>query len=394
MLLCNGDIVLKHFKVIKPRGEGGQAYTYEGVNIRSNKNVLIKARKSSSNNAAAIERFKREGAIRIDDPHIVTPIAGDGDFIIFPLIDALTLEEIINDGKYLLKNDDALIIMVKTAQAIVAIHQNNMIHRDIKPSNILCDPLTKLVYLIDLGAAKHFDLPNMTKCDNVIASPMNASPEQLTNPSRVDVRSDIYSLGCTGYKILTNNDPFEGETVPEIMTKVVNEMPIPIRHYNPGAPDILVTAIERMMAKNPDDRFSSMDEVITYLTGQTPQSTSGYYCLACGQKSGPESCPSCGRRFLNSKLVVRTPENQSRTYNIAIGDYCIGREQLGNQKHVSKKHCNFSVSENGRIRICDNHSTNKTYVNRKTVHSMTALSPNDIVEIADLTAFIVNAKTN
>ncbi len=379
---------------MKPRGEGGQAYTYEGIDIRTNNKVLIKARKSSSNNAAAIERFKREGAVCLIDPHVVMPIAGDGDYIVFPFIDALSLEEIMNDGKYLLKSDDALIIMVKIAQAAAAIHQNNMIHRDIKTANILYNPETKLVYLIDFGAAKHFDLPTMTKCDNVIASPLFASPEQLNNPSKVDARSDIFSLGCTGYKILTNTDAFEGATIAEITTKVLNDTPLPIRHFNPGAPEILVSTIERMMAKDPDDRFSSMDEVIIHLTGQKSQSTDGYYCLACGHKSGPESCPSCSRKFLDKKLVVRTPENQRRIYSIPIGDYCVGREQLGNQMHVSKSHCNFKVSSNGSIRICDNHSTNKTYVNRQYVTQPVVVLQSDVIEIADLTAFVVNAKAN
>ncbi len=382
-----GQIIFNKHEVLDFIGEGGQGITAVGLNHDTGKRVLVKALKYESlSNPIALERFQREGAVRINNPYIVSPIEADSNYIIFPYIDALNIVDLMQTGEWLPKPKDILTILIKSCLGLQCLHDHNIIHRDIKPGNILYSPENDVVVLIDLGIAQFIDDPRITQSCHNIATPLYASPEQLTNPLSVDPRSDIFSLGVTAYEIATGMPAFAASTVDEIASKVLYENPDPIKVITPQLPEFIADAIEKMMAKNPDDRFQSTSEVIDFLSD-----TDIYHCLACGKKSGFRSCSICGRNYIAEKLLIVTPDNRRRTYSIPMGDFFVGRKQLANYEYVSSDHCRFSVDNSGIIKISDNQSTNKTYVNRKFAGQPIHITHNDIIEISNLTAFILSA---
>lgn len=379
--------IFDRFEVVNIKGAGGQGEVAEGLDLTTGKKVLIKALKEDfHSNDVALERFRREGSVRSDSPYIASPIAADSSFIVFPYIDALDLAELMHSGEWIPDPTALLSIMIKVCNGLKDLNSLGIVHRDVKPANILYDASNDVVVLIDLGIAHFKTDPRITQNNIKLATPLYASPEQLTSPLNIDHRSDIFSLGVTAYEIATGIPAFEASTTEEITQRILYENPEPVQKINPNIPEFISVAIEIMMAKDPLDRFQTAEETIYYLSGSNI-----YHCLACGQKSGVNSCSGCNRSYIREKLLVVTPDNRRRIYSIPVGDYDVGRREFAGYPHVSSKHCLFSVNVNGEIKIKDNNSTNKTCVNRKLAGEQIKVTADDIIEIADLTAFVVNA---
>jgi serine/threonine protein kinase len=148
-------------------------------------------------------------------------------------------------------------------------HENGLVHRDIKPANLLLD--TKgVVKILDLGLARFFDdseTASLTAAHNetVLGTADYLSPEQALNSHNVDLRTDIYSLGCTAYFLLTGHPPFPEGTVAQRLVAHQIKQPAPLTDQRRDAPPELVAIIDKMMAKKPEDRFQSGTEISTAL---------------------------------------------------------------------------------------------------------------------------------
>ena len=391
-LLNPGDILFGRFEVIQPLGQGAQGETAEGLDRETGRNVCIKARKSSCTKARAKERFLREGQFQSNDPHLANPIFADEDYIVFPLLPAQNLADLLADG-WIPSKEDTLIITVRGLEALATLHPKGIIHRDIKPGNILFNPQTKVTVLIDLGVAHFRHLSRITQLGDRLATTLYASPEHLTDARTVDERSDLYALGVLMYFLLTGTDAFLAPSNEAITQRVLHDTPQPIEKLNPRAPKLLVSTAMRLMEKNPSDRFANAQEVLAHLTGRpsSPAHSSSTSidarCLACGSIGGESACSGCGKPWSGFFLQAFTPDMRTRRYQLPLGSHIIGRSHLGNQRHVSSEHCRIEVSPH-EVQVEDLQSLNGTRINQNPANYLTTVRESDILEIADITLFL------
>jgi serine/threonine-protein kinase len=187
-------------------------------------------------------------------------------YLIMDWIDGISLQvKVREQGRMFFR--DAIPVFQQVAAALAYAHKNSVIHRDIKPENIMLGPddMGNLqVRMVDFGIAKGIgdaenspETQGFTKTGMVVGTPLYMSPEQVT-AGPVDVRTDIYSLGCVMYFTLTGNPPFTGESTVEIFTKHMNsEVPVIDRALK--IPQDLKRIILKSMEKNPADRYQSME---------------------------------------------------------------------------------------------------------------------------------------
>jgi serine/threonine-protein kinase len=217
-----------------------------------------------------IERFQREARsmAKLDHPNIVRVHAvGEAEgahFVALDFIDGRTMQQ-WSDEIGQLSVGDALHAVLKCADGLKHAHDRQLIHRDVKPDNIL---VTKdgQVKVADFGLAKTVDDDlSMTKSGYGLGTPFYMAPEQARNAKHVDLRSDIYALGCTLYVLLTNNLPFAGNSAREVNDAKELGRFQPARRVNREVPERLDLMIDKMMAANPDHRYQDCDELMADL---------------------------------------------------------------------------------------------------------------------------------
>ena len=272
------------YQIQREIGQGGMATVYLATQESLNRSVVLKildkVKRGESEDLA--QRFMDEGKIiaSLHHPNIVTIYdigLSDGDlYISMEYVEGGDLKQRMQRS---IKPEMALDLVMKVGSALASAHTHNVIHRDVKPANILFrDEKTPL--LTDFGIAKQTDEDqDLTSTGIFLGSPNYVSPEQADGAS-VDGRTDIYSLGCIFYEMLTGYKPYKSNSVIDIViqhkTSPVPQLPATLSEYQP--------LLDRMMAKKLDQRFSSADEMVTevekYITrektepGQVNTSTS------------------------------------------------------------------------------------------------------------------------
>ena len=219
---------------------------------------------------AALERFEREARAggSIDHPNIVRAYDKDQDgdlhYLVMDFVDGCSLSEVVHAtgpiepiraGNYL----------YQSALGLKHAHDSGLIHRDIKPANILIDR-QGVIKILDMGLARFFndhdDVITKKYDETVLGTADYLSPEQAIDSHNVDIRSDIYSLGCTFYYVLTAQAPFGDGSVAQKLIWHQTRTPKPLTEVRSGIPDQLSTIIARCMMKKVNDRFGSPGELI------------------------------------------------------------------------------------------------------------------------------------
>ena len=251
------------YQIQREIGQGGMATVYLATQESLNRSVVLKildkVKRGESEDLA--QRFMDEGKIiaSLHHPNIVTIYdigLSDGDlYISMEYVEGGDLKQRMQRS---IKPEMALDLVMKVGSALASAHTHNVIHRDVKPANILFrDEKTPL--LTDFGIAKQTDEDqDLTSTGIFLGSPNYVSPEQADGAS-VDGRTDIYSLGCIFYEMLTGYKPYKSNSVIDIViqhkTSPVPQLPATLSEYQP--------LLDRMMAKKLDQRFLSADENIT-----------------------------------------------------------------------------------------------------------------------------------
>jgi serine/threonine protein kinase len=227
------------------------------------------------NDSSYLERFRLEAraVAKLDDPNIVRAYDIDNEgnihYIVMEYVDGQDLHQIIM-GQGPLDYDTAADYIAQVANGLQHAHEMGLVHRDIKPANCLVDRHST-VKLLDLGLAKltEDDQASLTMAneENVLGTADYLAPEQALNSHEADSRSDIYSLGCTLYFLLTGSPPFPEGSISERLLKHQTARPESIFKARPDAPPSLVEICEVMMAKKPDDRFQTAGDVAAQLKG-------------------------------------------------------------------------------------------------------------------------------
>ena len=224
------------------------------------------------------ERFLRESrvAAALDNPHIV-PIyaAGESDgalFLAMRHVEGSDLGEIVAEAGRL-DAQRTLAILIQIAEALDAAHGQDLIHRDVKPANILVAAGDR-AYLCDFGLAKHAATINSLSRDTAFAGTIDyISPEQIRGAD-IDGRADIYALGCVLFECLTGRPPFDRDTDLAIVFAHLNEPPPSLSALRPDLPTEVDAAVNRALAKEPEDRFRTCGELVdgfrAAVGGETP----------------------------------------------------------------------------------------------------------------------------
>ena len=253
------------YKIIDIVGSGGTATVYLARDLRTNKIVAVKVlHPQYATDPKAVSRFFREIKIisSLNHPNILKLIdygkVDNVPYFVTEYVQGRTLREIIKERKRLSINE-AIRIIIDVLKALSYAQEKGVVaHRDIKPGNIMID-VNNQVKLTDFGIAKLQD-KTISK-ETLFYTPSYASPEQIRG-EKVDERSDIYSLGCTLYEMLTGRPPFIGDNIFAITTKHLKEDPLPPSKFNKQIPKWLDEIVLTMISKDPRDRYQKPEEVI------------------------------------------------------------------------------------------------------------------------------------
>ena len=258
--------MIGNYRILRLIGSGGSGDVYLCDNPLLMVQCAIKVLSSdrSSRDSVFVERLLREAKIAaaLQRPDVVAVLDAGIDqntgepFIVMEYVDGESLEEVLRDGP--LPEAAVLGIAVRIASVLAAAESLGIVHRDIKPGNILLTSSGD-IKLADLGIAKSGFVTSDTISDKdiLLGTPNYASPEQLRNSGTVDSRADIYSLGATMYHMLTGNRPFEADSVFNTIAKVLESSVKPINSYSADISAATVSLVNRMMAKDPDNRIQN-----------------------------------------------------------------------------------------------------------------------------------------
>jgi tRNA A-37 threonylcarbamoyl transferase component Bud32 len=240
--------------------EGGMAKVYKGTDLLLGRTVAIKVLAANlARDPNFVVRFEREARAAASLSHVnvvnVYDTGSDGDlrYIVMEYIDGRALSDIIStEGS--LDPARAAGIAATVCEALAVAHAAGMVHRDVKPGNIMIDT-RGVVKVMDFGIAKTSS-DGLTQVGSILGTVAYLSPEQALGEP-VDRRSDIYSLGCVLYEMLTGRPPIAGETLVEVAHKLTTYNPPPPSEINPQVPASLDAIVARAIAKDPDDRFDN-----------------------------------------------------------------------------------------------------------------------------------------
>ena len=259
------------YRLSRELGGGGMAKVYVADDGTVGRRVVVKVLSPDLAAGVNLDRFKREiqVAAKLHHPRIVAVLGAgqSGDHLIYytmPYIEGESLRSLLTREKRL-DIDVALSIASDVADALAYAHRQNIVHRDIKPENILIERATGHALITDLGIAraieKAADIQSVTSTGLTLGTPTYMSPEQAAADRNLDGRSDIYSLGCVLYEMLSGDPPFTGPTARSIIARHIQEPPPNIRVTRPDLAKPVQDVIEKMLAKAPDERFASAELV-------------------------------------------------------------------------------------------------------------------------------------
>lgn len=267
--------LLNQYKILSPLGAGGMGEVFLAEDTRLHRKVALKLLPAQfASDPDRIRRFEQEAhaVSALNHPNIITLFdlgrAGEDYFLATEFIDGQTLRQRLRDGGRL-PVSETLDITLQICQALAAAHEAGIIHRDIKPENVMLRR-DGYVKVLDFGLAKvgeHQPVSNdssqssLTDPGTVMGTASYMSPEQARG-QRVDVRTDIFSLGIVLYEMIAGRTPFEGANMFEVVGAILGREPAPLRNLNPEAPDELQRIVSQMLRKTPDQRYPSIREAL------------------------------------------------------------------------------------------------------------------------------------
>ena len=269
MAFANGENV-GAYRIVEKLGQGGMATVYKAYHPALDRYVAIKVMHPAfMEDPNFLARFQREARIvaKLDHPHII-PIYDfaehDGNpYLVIRFIEGETLKARIDRGS--VEPQEILRIAQAVGEALTYAHGQGVLHRDIKPSNVLLTPEGG-VYLADFGLARMAEAGESTLSrDMMMGTPQYISPEQAKGIKKLDARTDVYSLGVVLYELLVGRAPFTADTPYAIVhDHIFTPLPMP-RELKPDLPESLERVLLKALAKEPDDRFQSAEELIAAL---------------------------------------------------------------------------------------------------------------------------------
>ena len=297
---ASGDIVglptgaaaertISHYQLLEKIGEGGMGVVYKALDTNLNRTVALKflaAHLTEEPNAK--ERFRREAqaAAAVDHSNICTvheiDESGGQMFIAMAYVEGQSLDKKIAAGPLAL--DEPLDIAIQTAEGLQAAHEKGVVHRDVKSSNVMLTPQGQ-VKILDFGLARLADRSRLTKTETVVGTVSCMSPEQAERKPN-DRRTDVWSLGVLLYEMVAGRLPFEGDREHAVLYAIVHQQPTPITALRVGIPVELDHYVGKALAKDADDRYQHVEEMVVDLRSLKRASSSSA-SLHVGTQPGP-----------------------------------------------------------------------------------------------------------
>jgi serine/threonine protein kinase len=272
---------LNQYKILDRLGKGRMAGVYRAVHELGHVVAIKVLPPSKARDPYLLGRFRRETrlALRLNHPHVVRAFqvggAGNLHYLVMEYLEGETLEDVLQ-RRGSLPPAEAAGVLHQALLGLQHIHEQGLVHRDLKPSNLMLVPasspvqsdttLGATVKILDIGLGRAlFDEavperaadPSLTGINIVLGTPDYMSPEQARDAHTIDIRSDIYSLGCVLYHALAGRPPFPDSSLISQMLRHATEAPRPLKEFSPAVPDGLQQIVGWMLAKEPAQRYAT-----------------------------------------------------------------------------------------------------------------------------------------
>ncbi|MCZ6787186.1 MAG: serine/threonine-protein kinase, partial [Planctomycetota bacterium] len=271
---------LGQYRVGDKIGEGGMGAVYHASHAMLRRDAAIKILKAGDASGERVARFEREVQLTsaLRHPNTIEIYdygrSPDGTFYyVMEYLKGLSLRDIVQESGPL-PPERVIHILKQTCGSLAEAHEAGLIHRDVTPGNIvLCElgGLYDVVKVLDFGLVKDVGSnkgPQLTQVGQIAGTPHYMAPETLIDPDKVDARLDLYALGGVGYYMATGNTVFSGETTGEVLSKQLNEAPVPLsKHLHGAFPKDLERVLMQCLAKAPADRPESAAVLLEMLGG-------------------------------------------------------------------------------------------------------------------------------
>jgi serine/threonine protein kinase len=266
------QLLLGSYVLLERLGEGGMGQVFKARNWKLGRVVALKViRREFLTDPEVVQRFRREirAVAQLGHPNIV--LAHDADevggthFLVMEFVEGTDLGRLV-ERRGPLPVDEACDFARQAALGLQHACERGLVHRDIKPSNLLLTAPAAgsgagVVKIVDFGLARlapGMDLTTtLTPANGVMGTPDFMAPEQALGSHDVDIRADLYSLGCTLYWLLTGQVPFPGGTLGQKIARHLNQEAVPVERLRPGVPPAVAAVVGKLMAKLPEDRYQT-----------------------------------------------------------------------------------------------------------------------------------------
>jgi serine/threonine-protein kinase len=275
------EVIADRYELEELVGTGGMSSVYRARDRLLERHVALKIlHPHHSSDEDFVQRFRKEARLvaQLSHPNIVTVIDrgddGGRQFIVFEYVEGENLKEVVTrEGPLPLRR--VLELALQIGRGLAFAHSQGLVHRDVKPQNVLMngDDQAKVT---DFGIARSIDVDvGVTQTGTVLGTSAYIAPEQASGGD-ITPQTDVYSLGVVLYELLTGEVPFPGESFVAVAMKHINDPPPSLLERRPDTPPRLAAAVDRALAKEPGERFGSMDDFVAELS-------------ACLAELGPEA---------------------------------------------------------------------------------------------------------
>jgi tRNA A-37 threonylcarbamoyl transferase component Bud32 len=264
---------IDRYQILEELGQGAMATVYKAYDPRINRELAIKVlRPEHTVNAEFLSRFLRETRAvgKLNHPNIIK-IYDVGEFesqpyIAMELLTGQFLDQFMESGQRF-SVEEVILIAQQLSSALSLAHSKGVIHRDIKPANIAWSEKNKRIILTDFGIARieNIEATQSTLVGQVLGTPKYMSPEQILG-KHIDGRTDLFSLGVVLYQLVTGQKPFSGDTLASLTFQITQQDPPPVEQHAPETPRSLVEIINKLLRKDPNDRFRDAKALLDALS--------------------------------------------------------------------------------------------------------------------------------